>query len=309
MGTACICIRKGRKILFGKRGKMRILFCELKKAICQKGFPAAALAIGALCFSANAYFDETMKPYTVLEAMVSLDREVIRADTSLSAYMLFKGALTSGYTALFLPLVAAFPFMFSFCAERDSGMIRFTVARTERRKYYLAKFLAAMISAGGAAVCGAAVYGLVLKLAFPSILSYQVDAETLDWIMPYGYAGTLTLLFVRFFVLGALYALPAFVISSFCKDVYVILCVPFPIFQTSPRRSAQKNGGRGQPHIMCPIEIYIRAAENTTEKISRRSGMRRARCRSLRIWQGCLLPEPSPGRSAASRTVRDGRLS
>lgn len=209
---------------------MRILFCELKKAVCQKGFPAAALAIGALCFSANAYFDETMKPYTVLEAMVSLDRGVIRADTSLSAYMLFKGALTSGYTALFLPLVAAFPFMFSFCAERDSGMIRFTVARTERRKYYLAKFLAAMISAGEAAVCGAAVYGLVLKLAFPSILSYQVDAETLDWIMPYGYAGTLTLLFVRFFVLGALYALPAFVISSFCKDVYVILCVPFLLF-------------------------------------------------------------------------------
>ena len=53
MGTACICIRKGRKILFGKRGKIRILFCELKKAVCQKGFPDAALAIGALCSYKN----------------------------------------------------------------------------------------------------------------------------------------------------------------------------------------------------------------------------------------------------------------
>ena len=117
---------------------MKALKCDLNKSMLNIGYVGAVLLTTLLCFTAKAYTDpNTAKIYTVFECIAKLDKQLFADDYSFSSYLIFAKGM-SGYMAMFLPIIAAFPFMTAFCAERNGGSMRFTITRTGGLRYYLA---------------------------------------------------------------------------------------------------------------------------------------------------------------------------
>jgi hypothetical protein len=161
----------------------------------------------------------------VFESFFSFKREFIESDTQFASISVFQNGL-GGYISMFLPIVVAFPFMVSFCAERNSGFMRFTISRTGCLRYYLSKFLSVIIGGGLAAMLGYAIYGAVVYGFFPNINSYQMD-EFMQEMYPDGQVSEVLKLLLSAFIYGAITTLPAFLISSFSRNPYLITCVPF----------------------------------------------------------------------------------
>lgn len=120
---------------------MKALKCDLNKSMLNIGYVGAVLLTTLLCFTAKAYTDpNTAKIYTVFECIAKLDKQLFADDYSFSSYLIFAKGM-SGYMAMFLPIIAAFPFMTAFCAERNGGSMRFNITRTGSLRYYLSEFL------------------------------------------------------------------------------------------------------------------------------------------------------------------------
>lgn len=202
------------------------LKCDLNKTIINKGFIGAVLLTTVLCLTAPTYHDiATDRSYSVFESFFSFKREFIESDTQFASISVFQNGL-GGYITMFLPIIVAFPFMVSFCAERNSGLMRFTISRTGCLRYYLSKFLSVLIGGGLAAMLGYAIYGAVVYGFFPNLNSYQMD-EFMQEMYPDGQVSEVLKLLLSAFIYGAITTLPAFLISSFSHNTYLIICVPF----------------------------------------------------------------------------------
>ena len=200
---------------------------DLNKTIINLGFAGAALMTCILCFTASAYRDNSNdKSYSIFEAFFSFDRKFIETHDEFASIRLFANGL-SGYIAMFIPIIVAFPFMVSFCAERNNGLMRFTISRSGKLRYYLSKFSASFLSGGLAVMIGLALFGVVVWIAFPSLDSYNLDPEQLEWIIPNGAFAAIAKNLLAAFIYGAFSTLPAFFLSSFCKNPYIITCLPF----------------------------------------------------------------------------------
>ena len=202
-----------------------VLKCDLKKSVVNIGFAAAVITAVILCFTASAYVDSSNdKDYSVFEAVFTLDK--FADDFTLSSIIIFGKAL-SGYIGLFMPVIAAFPFMVTFCSERNSGFMRLSVIRSGKNKYYISKFLSSVISGGLAVTLGVLIYGIIVALIFPSLSDYEISSEMLRIYTPNGTAAVAAKVLINAFIYGAVAVLPAFFLSSFCNDPYIITCVPF----------------------------------------------------------------------------------
>ena len=128
---------------------------------------------------------------------------------------------------MFIPIIVAFPFMVTFCTERNSGLMRFTITRSGKWRYYLSKFLSAIISGGLSVMLGVLLFGLFTALLFPGLTSYDVPAEQMEWLLPDGYGAMILKMLGTSFLYGTLSTLPALFLSSFCRNPYIITCLPF----------------------------------------------------------------------------------
>ena len=106
--------------------------------------------------------------YTVFECIAKLDKQLFADDYSFSSYLIFAKGM-SGYMAMFLPIIAAFPFMTAFCAERNGGSMRFNITRTGGLRYYLSKFCSAFLCGGSAVLFGYIIFGVIVKINFSFI--------------------------------------------------------------------------------------------------------------------------------------------
>lgn len=215
----------------GKRHKgartIKALRCDLNKSLINPGFLGAVLITCALSFTAEAWYNpQNGQSLTVLEALIRLDRETIASDFYLSSIMIFRKALT-GYITMFMPIIAAFPFMVSFCTERNTGFMRFSITRSGKWRYYLSKFMSAALSGGLSVMLGVMLFGIFAAVLFPSISKYGIQKETLDMVLPGGFLLSLIKVPVAAFSYGVFSTLPAFFLSSFCKNAYIITCLPF----------------------------------------------------------------------------------
>lgn len=206
---------------------MKSLKCDLNKSIINIGFMGAVLITCVLCFTSFAYVDPTTeKTYSVFEALFTLDRDFINEHYEFSSILIFRGAM-SGYIPMFLPIIVAFPFMMSFCAERNNGLMRFTITRIGKYKYYFSKFFASLISGGLAVLLGVLFFGVISSIFVPNIESYNIPVDELNNMLPNNLPVTVFKILGSAFVYGAISTLPAFLLSSFCKNPYIITCVPF----------------------------------------------------------------------------------
>lgn len=198
---------------------------ELKKTIFNVGFILCILITVILFFTTILYVESsTGKIYSVIEGIIQLDKKIFLSDPSFAAINVFSNAI-SGYFLMFIPIIAAFPFIPNYCSERNSGLIRFTIYRVGKMKYYISKFLSALLGGGFAVFLGYAIFGLIIYFIFPSHSSYISligERKTNIHLMVLK-----SLLGV--FLYGSVSAVPAFLMTSFVRNRYIITCVPFMI--------------------------------------------------------------------------------
>lgn len=206
---------------------MNTLRQDLNKSIVNLGFIASIIITAALCFTAQGYYnDDTGQSYSIIELFLNMSKSQLLQQKSFSNMSLFQLSL-GGYAGMFLPIIASLPFITCFCAERNNGNIRLVIIRTGKLKYYLSKFISSCMSGGLSVMLGVVVYGVALRFMFPSVSAYNIDAELMQY---YGYNNMprlILLVLLGCFLYGMVSTLLMFFISSFCKNPYIITCIPF----------------------------------------------------------------------------------
>lgn len=204
---------------------IRALKCDFTKTLLSMGFLAAIFVTFLLCLTEDVYTDTSdMRKYSAFEALFKFDRPFMESRNSFCRISVFKSAL-SGYSAMFLPILASFPFVFSQSAERNSGNIRFSIFRAKRLKYYFSKFICGVISGGICVMLGVALFGVFSFFAFPGIGCYPSLSP--EYFAPDGIFSEIVKKLLSAFIYGCAGTFPAFFLSAFCHNRYLILCVPF----------------------------------------------------------------------------------
>lgn len=202
------------------------IYTDLKKNIFSLGFIACSIVTTILCFTSEGFNDKvTNINYSVFEAILYIDWQTL-AENGVSNIGLIKSGL-SGYCNMFMPIIAALPFVTAFCNERNTGSIRFNIARTGKLRYYIGKFVSAVISAGLAVTLGCAMYSAIVYPLFPTIDDCRELSRSFFIGENFSVKTELWHFFSGAFIYGAVSVLPAFFISAFVKNHYIITCVPF----------------------------------------------------------------------------------
>lgn len=199
----------------------------MKKTLWNPSFLICVFIVTALCFTTAIYTDtNTGQEYTVLDCLTKLSRNQLLADEKFASYNVVMSSI-GGYLAMFLPILAAFPFIPNFCSERNSGLIRLTIYRTGKFRYYFSKFISALFGGGLAIMLGYIIYTAMAFALFPSINDYSVK-DGMEMMNDYaGWKTVMAKQLIGSFVYGAVATVPAFIFSSFIKNRYVITCLPF----------------------------------------------------------------------------------
>ena len=206
---------------------MKTLRCDLNKSINNPGFFGAVIVITLLCFASTGYNDTSVdRCYSAFEMLLNENRRIVEEKYMISSVLIFQQAF-SGYITMFMPMIVAFPFMMTFCSERSSGLMRFAVTRSGQVRYCISKAFSAVISGGLAVMMGVMLFGILTAILFPDISDCGVSEIQMEWILPNGYLTMIWDMLVTAFLYGAVSTLPALFLSSFCKNPYIITCLPF----------------------------------------------------------------------------------
>lgn len=182
---------------------------ELRKTIFSYGFILCIIVTFLLCFTSSVYTDSlTGKEYSVFEVISNKSRSAFSSFTSSQILH----ASVSPYLTLFIPVLSSLPFVTSFCAERLGGNMRFVITRSGKYKYCISKFISAVLSGGTAVMVGFILYSAVVCFAFSNEELYVLE---------------LIKMYVGMGIYGMISVLPAFFLSAFIKNKYMICCFPF----------------------------------------------------------------------------------
>ncbi len=202
---------------------LKVLKCDFARILFSWEALAAVMATVVLCLSVQVYMDySTSKAYSVFEALFLLEPAVRAEIPDLSAPMIIRMALT-GYSSMALPVTASFPFVISFIAERTSRNMLYTITRTGRWKYYISKFVSAILGGGFCTALGVIIFGVFAFILFPN----STAPEQIEWAFPNGIVIGIMKKLLSSFIYGMTSVLPAFFLCAFCKNPYIILCFPF----------------------------------------------------------------------------------
>lgn len=107
--------------------------------------------------------------------------------------------------------------VFEVMCKLDKGIIENNVA--------LSSF--SIIQGGLAVLLAYIMFAVVVFIAFPSLRSYPLSSEELKVYTVAFVTKRLSIIGLGMFLYGAVSTIPAFLMSSFVKNRYIITCVPF----------------------------------------------------------------------------------
>lgn len=149
---------------------MREPFVSFRKIFTSRGFWLCVGMTVLLLFAAEVYTDfDTQDRYSVFRAITSLSREELCAHRELCDVMVIQNS-RGGWFTLFAPIITAFCFVPTMCAEREENAVRFQIFRTSKLKYSVSKFLSGVIAGGAAVTLGYVIFSGAASVLFPSVL-------------------------------------------------------------------------------------------------------------------------------------------
>lgn len=183
------------------------------------------LMIFALCCVTNVYSDpESGKGYSVATMLTACDLAQFAADNSVVRENVFRAAMSS-WLIMFAPVICVLPFVKSVSSEKSS-LKRFEMHRSGKGVFAVARLLAGVIMSAAVMCVG---YGLFILLAFALFPSADDVDENIIRAALHGmsFAGFYFSRVAGAFIMGAVCALPAYIISVFSRNKYMMTCIPF----------------------------------------------------------------------------------
>ena len=230
----------------------RIIKTDFYKIVTGYGMYLCVLFTIILCFGTSIHIDMMNNDqYSVIRSLITFDREFMLSSYDfISINVALKGA--GSWLSMFIPIISAFAYIPLVCDESESKSIRNAVFRSSKLKFYLSRFITAVLSGGFAVMIGYMVFCGMVFILFPGIGEFP--AETREFYIQYlsdvypstadfGIGSALVIKFAEIFVYGAIAAIPAILLTAVSKNKYVVLCIPFfikyALTQTSVKLIAQ----------------------------------------------------------------------
>ena len=217
---------------------------DINKVILSYGFWISVVITTLLCFTSTLYVDNNNKEYTIIEVLMNFNKDWLLSNISYEAVKVMEVGLDNKLS-MFVTIVSAFPFISSFCDEINSNFIRYVILRGGKIKYYISKLLCSMITGGMAIALGYGIFCIIVSNIFPSINEYPSQYLALylalynEEITHYGQSlftknyyeiGNIVIIIsflIQMFLYGAYATIPSYILSSFIRNKYVLLSIPF----------------------------------------------------------------------------------
>lgn len=198
------------------------------------------LTTAFLCLLSPLYYNpKTGDAESVAYVYFHYTREALLQDIYLSSYGAFSAAL-GGWLTLFAPVTASFAAVTVTADERCSGAWRLILHRTGKFRYALGRCIFFMLSGGITIALGCGIFGIITAEAFPSPLEYPNEntenflssffgeGSALNRIYSFGglFAAAAAQI-LEFFIYGVCCVTAPMIISAFCENKYIIICIPF----------------------------------------------------------------------------------
>lgn len=183
------------------------------------------LMIFALCCVTNVYSDpENGKGYSVATMLLSGDIAQFAADNQVVRENVVRSAMSS-WLIMFAPVICVLPFVKSVSSEKSS-LKRFEMHRCGKGVFAVTRLLVGMLTSAAILCVG---YGLFIALSFGLFPSAAEVDENIVRAALHGmsFAGFYFSRLAGAFIMGAVCTLPAYIISIFNSNKYMMTCIPF----------------------------------------------------------------------------------
>ena len=132
----------------------RIIKTDFYKIVTGYGMYLCVLFTIILCFGTSIHIDMMNNDqYSVIRSLISFDREFMLSSYDfISINVALKGA--GSWLSMFIPIISAFAYIPLVCDESESKSIRNAVFRSSKLKFYLSRFITAVLSGGFAVMIG-----------------------------------------------------------------------------------------------------------------------------------------------------------
>lgn len=209
---------------------------EFRKILSSYGFYLCIFFTSILCFATYIYEDGMNgNKYSVVRSLMSFDREYMLEDTIFCSFdIIRKGA--GNWLILFIPIIAAFPFVPQICDEYESKSIRFEIFRMNRFSFYISKFLTGCLCGGFAVMLGFVIFVIAIHILFPFIDSYspELQLEYIEMLASNNihisngkYYIEVLKRIGEMFLYGMLWTAPAMALMGVIRNKYLVMCTPF----------------------------------------------------------------------------------
>ena len=203
---------------------MRNISVMGRKIVTSWGFGFCVVMTTLLFIFADAYTDEiTKEHFSVIRALTDMKYEERIQHSELCNLVLMYNSRGHWFT-LFVPIIAAFCYVPMFTAEREGRAVRYEISRTSRVGFFTAEFFTGIILGGIAVTIGYLFFGLFAMNAFPSVSEMTADIGMLQNLEQEQFI--LKMAF-QVFLYGVYWSIPAMFCTSFLRNKYLIMCIPF----------------------------------------------------------------------------------
>lgn len=213
----------------------RLLKMELKKAFKNRFF-LTAFCVGMLFSTLSAVYNIQRYDYAQEMYLMTGGNPMVQSSTLYNHWIGGEG-VSLGSTLFFtlLPMLAAFPYGWSWCMEKKAGYVRMAVTRGGKRNYVLAKACAVFLSGGLTVLIPLAVNFAAVACFVPAILPvvtympyYGVYHGTLWSGLFYTHPLVYVLLYLALdFVFAGLLAVAVMSVSVYVKNRVAVMILPY----------------------------------------------------------------------------------
>lgn len=203
---------------------MRNILVTGQKIVTSWGFWFCVIMTALLFIFADAYTDEiTKEHFSVIRALTDMKFEERIQHAELCNLTLMYNSRGHWFT-LFVPIIAAFCYVPMITAERDERAVRYEISRTSRIGYFAAEFFTGIILGGIAVTIGCLIFGVFVMNAFPPVSEMTEDVEML---LNFEKEQSVLRMAFQVFLYGVYWSIPAMLCTSFLRNKYLIMCIPF----------------------------------------------------------------------------------
>lgn len=246
---------------------LKNIFVNLKMVFSNYGFYLSAAFTVILCMCASIYYDSTINEnYSIIRSLTEFNREFMLTDTSFCTYKVIERG-SGSWLSMFIPIISAFAFVPIICDETESKMIRNSIFRSSKLTFHISKFVTACLSGGLSVLLGFAVFAVIVNFTFPSISQYSSELQeqmntnllySYPWLTQHKYGLLILIKFLEIFIYGVLSAVPAVTLTSFIKNKYLVICIPF-FFKYAITQTCVKLSSKAWNDFENPNEKLVKA--------------------------------------------------